>query len=111
MFGRTAVVRVPLGVSSIILERVWLGTGEVEGVTVEDAAKRISVEVNYGGEVLALPVPSGGTVSVQSVLSDRIDPGGAATRWSRPAAIIRRQGCEARDRLRPLLERCRGRSR
>jgi hypothetical protein len=111
MFGRTAVVRVPLGVTSIILERAWLGTGEVEGVTVEEAAKRVSAEVNYGGEMLALPVPSGGMVTVQSVLSDRIDPGGAATRWSRPAAIIRRQGCEVRDRIRPVLDRFRGRSR
>jgi hypothetical protein len=111
MFGRTAVVRVPPGVTSIILERAWLGTGDVEGVTVEDAAKRVSGEVKYGGQVLAVPVPSGGTVNVQSVLSDRIDPVGAATRWSRPAAIIRRQGCEVRDRVRPVVDRFRGRSR
>ena len=101
MYSRRIRLQVPAGVTQLCVEP-WAQPGD-RGVTVHDAAsRRLMADVSHADAVAVSP---GAEVMIAAAPPTRVNPHDVRVRRSRLRAIVRRQMCEGRDRLRPIVER------
>jgi hypothetical protein len=104
MFSRKVDLVVPAGCARIYLRRPWLSDRACEELQV--IRPKDSESFRFNGEGV-LSVTPGERVLVSSIVPDRIDVTQVPTYLPGPWAITRRQLCEVRDRLRPVVAKLR----
>jgi hypothetical protein len=103
MYSRTIEITVPAGVTRLCVERAWPVEPDSEAVCVQHAATGVSDR--YAGEPMA--VAPGALVTVTARPLKTLDPYAVPGTRTALQAIVRRQLCEGRDRLRPGVDRVR----
>jgi len=99
-FSRRIRLKVPAEVRSLSIHRVWLSGNLGEGLTVTRPGSPPERVDHYHGEPLA--VTPGEEVVISSVHPDLVDPHTVVLSHPSLWAIVRRQLCEGRDRLKPI---------
>jgi hypothetical protein len=102
MYSRRIRVTVPANISQVLIHCPWLTEGGSEGVEIENAEYRVVSRSSSNGELIDVPA---GEIIVRAVRMPAIDMKRLQLPWPSFHAILRRQLCEARDRLRPTLDR------
>jgi hypothetical protein len=103
MYSKRIDLRVPEGVDRIVVHRTWVEEGEVEPLVAREAnrERRIGNE----GEAALVIEPSARNLTLISNCPEAIDRHTVRARRTTLRAVIRRQLCEVRDRLRPNVDR------
>jgi hypothetical protein len=103
MHSRTIRLMVPQGASELSVERPWLSEGQPEGIAVhEDDGRRVSFD-RYEGESVA--ITAGATVTISALYPQSVRLPSVPAARTPLRAVVRRQACELRDRLRPVVDR------
>jgi hypothetical protein len=102
MYSRRISLPVPEGVERVLVYRPWLGEGEAEPFVVLHAEREHGFNAMAGDELILQPFARDFTIACSYPKTP--DPDAVATRRTRLHAIVRRQLCEIRDRLRPSLD-------
>ena len=103
MYSRRILLKVPLYVSQICVERPWLNDGTAEGLTLRTATCAPASYPLYQGERIASG--SGEEIEIHAVPTDVTDPRTVTISRTPLWAVMRRQLCETRDRLKPVFDR------
>ena len=103
-YSRKIDVEVPPQVTRLSVERPSLVEGESERLILHGSATR--VVDRYEGQ--PLDVEPGSTLTITTPPSKMLDPYDAPRARTALQAIVRRQLCEGRDRVRPAVDRVRG---
>ncbi len=102
MFARKIELEVPDSCTQLRILRPWLSESEQEALTVTRAS--VAEQFSVSSEDI-LSVSPGQNLRVTSNYPNMIDLTNVVTFLPDPWAIARRQLCEARDRLRPIVGR------
>lgn len=101
MYSRTICVKVPDDVTHVVVRMPWL-RAEGENLELQNAGRSVAKYHRYQGEPLRVEE---GDLRIRAVAADLVDPQHVAFPQPSIRAIVRRQLCEARDRLRPAFDR------
>jgi hypothetical protein len=101
MYSRAISVKVPDDVTHVIVRRPWL-RAEGEDLELQNAGRNVTKYRRYDGEPLRVEA---GDLRIRAVDADLVNPSHVALPQPSIRAIVRRQLCEARDRLRPAFDR------
>lgn len=103
MFSRRIQVKVPPGINQLCVHRPWLGDGASEALELRLSTRNPTCFSSYNGEPMA--TESCEDVEIRAFPSDAIDPHGISLSRTPLKAVLRRQICEVRDRLKPVYDR------
>jgi hypothetical protein len=104
MFSRRVQVRIPPDVGQICIDRPWLdGTDGNERVMLSYGDSSARPPEPYEGQLV--PVEPQTDVTICAVLAETDTARAAPVSRTALRAVIRRQLCEGRDRLRPAVDR------
>ncbi len=101
MFSKMIQLKVPEGVAQLCIERPWLNGKDGEGLRCEENKTALPVNNIYQGE--PVPVKSGSELQISSMCVNPLDPHRTAAFRIHPWVLVRRCLCEARDRVRPMV--------
>ena len=101
MYSRTIRVKIPDDVTHVVVRMPWR-RAESEDLELQNADRSVTKYRRYGGEPLRVEA---GDLAIRAVDADLVNPAQIAFPQPSIRAIVRRQLCEARDRLRPAFDR------
>jgi hypothetical protein len=103
MFSRRIRFVVPAGINHLCLQRPWLNGSNDEAIALQ--GNRTGASAIQQSNSKMIPVVPGDELLISSIYSDSLN--GETIRFSRTPlwAIVRRQMCEGRDRLRPYKDK------
>lgn len=103
LFSRRIQLGVPQGVNQLCVQRPWLNDGASEGLALRTAkGDPVASFASYHGKPIA--IGSCDEIEVHAIPANAIDPHTISLPRTPLWAIVRRQMCEARDRLRPVFD-------
>jgi hypothetical protein len=105
VYSRKIRLKLPQGVNQLCVHRPWLNDGASEGLILRTVTGAPSSFPLYYGEPIA--IASCEEVEIHAVPAGAIDLQSVPIPRTPLWAIIRRQLCEARDRLKPMSDRLR----
>jgi hypothetical protein len=103
MFSRKIFLKVPPGINQLCVHRPWLNDGVSEGLTLRTATGGLASFPSYQRESIATGSCEG--IEIHAVPAGSIDPRTVPISRTPLWAIVRRQLCEARDRLKPVFNK------
>jgi len=103
MYSRKILLKVPQDVNQLCVHRPWLNNGASEGLTLRTSAGDLASFPSYHQEPIA--IGSCAEIEVRAVPADAIDPCSVSLSRTPLWAVARRQLCESRDRLKPVIDR------
>jgi hypothetical protein len=103
MFSRRIHLKVPPGINQLCVHRPWLNDGASEALELRPSAGNPALFSSYLGEPMA--TESCKDIEIHAIPADAIDPRAISLSRTPLWAILRRQMCEARDRLKPVYHR------
>jgi hypothetical protein len=104
MFSRSLTLQVPSGVTRLVFERPWPHRGGSERVAVKQGSTS-TVQPFNGLRSEPASITSSGATHVTVLLPAQTSPPAARRRQARLWPLTRRFLCEARDRVRPAIDR------
>jgi hypothetical protein len=102
MYSRRIGLKIPDGVIQLHLHRPWLGSHANESLRVRKGQSVQNIQSFHGEPLL---VEAGESIEITSIPGQALDGRDGLPDGTPLAAIVRRQLCEGRDRLRPMLDR------
>ena len=102
MYSRLVQLRVPSGVTQLRVDRPWLGSDSSEALAVQEGQSEVLSHESYRGQVLTVSPEC--DLTIRAPYPDAVALCDAPPSRTRLRAIVRRQLCEGRDRLRPTLD-------
>ena len=103
MYSRKIRLTVPEGTTQFYIERPWLAENRSEQLSVRKAGQPAELFPAYGGELI--PTKPGDELIIASIYPMVIKPGAVSVKRVPAWAVVRRQLCEGRDRLKPAIDR------
>lgn len=101
MYARRIQLTVPAGVTRLWVDRPWVKDGTGKDLVLRSGGARQSL-TSYGGALI--PVTPGQGIELVSIHPETFDPWSITVPSTPLWALLRRQLCEVRDRLRPLRD-------
>jgi hypothetical protein len=103
MYSRTVKLRIPTGVTHVLVDRPWLDANDTEPLAVSGQGLAQAIHESHYAE--SISVVAGTTVTLRALCKKAINPDSFRLPRTTPQAIARRNLCELRDRLRPTVDR------
>lgn len=103
LYSRVVDVEVPTGVRTLTVERGWEGQEPADQVVLESPLS--PAPLTLGDSPASIAVAPGDRLRISVIPRHRVDPATIALPRTSVRALVRRNLCEVRDRLRPTFER------